>query len=115
MKIKENKVTNIEEDVVFNGKFKFEGLLTVKGRLNGEIEGKESKIVIEKEGEINGQLKAQIVDNYGNLVGKATMDEYNLFNHGTSDAEIQVKNIMIEKGAVFNGTCKMVKKKQNDG
>jgi cytoskeletal protein CcmA (bactofilin family) len=107
VKNREELITNIESDVVFQGKFHFEDQLIVKGKLEGEVSGREGRIVIEKEGSINGDVVAGTVDNYGLLQGKAQMDEYNLYAHGASDAEISVKTVMIEKQAKFNGKCIM--------
>lgn len=108
-KAKEEKATNIEADVVFDGELEFEGVLVVKGKLRGSVKGDSLTVLIEKDGELKGTLKASKVDNYGKLEGKAQIDEYNLFNEAESSAELSVKSIMIEKGAEFNGSCKMEK------
>ncbi len=104
------KITNLEDDVVFNGVLKFKDNLLIKGHVEGVVEGKDSDITIEEGGCFEGKIIASKIDNYGIIKGKAEiLDEYNLYSTGKTDAEVIVKHIMIEKGAVFNGTCSMEK------
>jgi len=110
MPAKEEKkvITNLEPDVVFKGVFKFSDTLLVKGRIEGTVEGKDGKIIIENTGKVEGMTVAQNIDNFGAIKGTVhVLDEYNLFKGALNDAELKVKSIMIEKGATFNGSCKM--------
>lgn len=110
--MKEERIfsTNLEPDVYFKGIFKFQDTLLVKGKIEGTVQGENGKIIIEKTGKIEGATTAQTIDNYGELKGMANvLENYNLYSGARNDAELKVKTIMIEKGAVFNGTCKMEK------
>lgn len=104
----EKNITNIEPDVVFKGVFNFTENLLVKGRLEGVVKGEKGDILVEESGSIEGQLLARTVDNHGLIKGTAqVLETYTLFAPGKTEAELKVKHIMIEKGAHFNGTCKM--------
>lgn len=112
MPAKEEKgiVTNLESDVYFKGVFKFKDTLLVKGKIEGTVQGSEGKIVIENTGKIEGVTTAQNLDNYGSIKGVVQiLDEYNLYKDAFNDAEVKVRAIMIEKGATFNGSCRMEK------
>ncbi len=106
----EGTKTNLEADVVFKGLLNFSDILEVKGKVEGMISGDKGTIIIEETGSLEGQITAKEIDNRGVLKGRAQiLGNYNLYTDGLSDAEIHTKHIMIEKGATFNGTCKMEK------
>ena len=110
MKPKEEKaITNIEPDVVFKGTFQFKEILKVKGSIQGKVIGKTGQIFIEKDGKIEGDVKAEKVENHGSLIGLGEIKDYTLFADGVSDGQWKFKSIMVEKGALFNGQTQMEK------
>jgi cytoskeletal protein CcmA (bactofilin family) len=89
------------------------GDITAKGdiRIDGKIFGNistESKLIIGQSGYVEGEIKAKIADISGKVKGKLFATELVALRE-TSDfnGELTTDKLLIEQGAVFNGTCTM--------
>jgi cytoskeletal protein CcmA (bactofilin family) len=101
------KITNIENDVVFEGKMKFQEKLLIKGSLKGSLSSENGEVIIENGGVFDGDLKSRLLENYGVLKGKAIVEQYHVFSSGKSDCDIVTKEITVEKGASISGSLAM--------
>ncbi|HCL57513.1 MAG TPA: hypothetical protein DHW82_10960 [Spirochaetia bacterium] len=111
MKEEKMSITNLEQDVLFKGKLKFKDtILSVKGKIEGVVESQNGKVIVENEGSIEGMMKSEVFENHGLFKGDAEIyKDCTLFSGSKIDGKIKVKSIMVEKGAVLNGTCQMEK------
>jgi len=99
--------TIVGKGSIIEGDVKVQNSLRVDGRIKGQIATTDS-LVIGKEGEIEGEIRAKNVIVGGRIVG-------NIFASGkvvlepksTIQGEIKTSRIVIDEGATFDGTCTM--------
>ena len=83
-------------------------------RIDGLIEGDlncTGKVVIGEAGRIKGTLVCQNAEILGIMEGKVTChQQLSLRASGKIQGEVQTKVLIVEPGAIFNGTCSMSEK-----
>ncbi len=84
-------------------------------RIDGHVDGDlqcTGKVVIGKSGFLKGTLTCQNAEIHGTIEGKTTVSE-TLLLHATSQitGEVKTRTLVVEPGALFNGTCAMNAKK----
>jgi cytoskeletal protein CcmA (bactofilin family) len=90
------------------GNIRAEEDFRIDGKLEGNIECT-GKIVIGPQSEITGDIQCQNIDLMGTVTGNVIIQETaSLKSSVRFTGEITAKYIVIETGAVFNGTCKML-------
>ncbi len=93
--------TVIEGNLSSKGDVRIEG--TVKGNIN--VKG---KVIIGNTGKVTGDITCSFCDISGTVVGKLTIAEsLTLKTSANYKGEISTKKLIIEPGAIFNGSCKM--------
>ncbi len=84
-------------------------------RIDGQVEGDlqcKGKVVIGKSGIIKGIVECQNAEIHGKINGKITVsDTLSLRLTSTIDGEVKTRTLIVEPGAIFNGTCAMGEKK----
>ncbi len=91
----------------FKGKVVFQGTLRVDGNVEGEIDGDDSLLVGES-GVVNGSIRASSIQISGKVKGDIRAGEKLVLKKGCDvRGTIYSKSIIIEEGAIFNGTCRM--------
>ena len=85
-------------------------------RIDGTIEGElncTGKVVIGEGGKIKGTVNCTNAEIMGMLEGKATCSQQlNLRANGKINGDVVTKTLIVEPGAIFNGTCSMGNKAQ---
>lgn len=80
-------------------------------RIDGTIEGElncSGKVVIGEAGHIKGTVVCQHAEILGLMEGKITCNQQlSLRASGKIQGEVQTKTLVVEPGALFNGTCSM--------
>jgi cytoskeletal protein CcmA (bactofilin family) len=80
-------------------------------RIDGLIEGElqcSGKVVIGEAGRIKGKVICQNAEILGLLDGKISCSQQlSLRSSGKIQGEVQTKTLIVEPGALFNGTCSM--------
>ena len=80
-------------------------------RIDGLIEGDlncTGKVVIGEAGRIKGTVICQNAEILGLLDGKITChQQLSLRSSGKVQGDVQTKTLIVEPGAIFNGTCSM--------
>lgn len=111
--INEEKKTNLEVltflgiGTEFKGKVVFQGTLRIDGKVEGEIDGDDTLLVGES-GVVNGSIKAGNIQISGKVKGDIRASEKLTLKKGCEvRGTIFSKAIIVEEGAIFNGTCKM--------
>ena len=95
--------TSIKGDIVSEGDFRIDGTLEGSIKTNG-------KIVIGKEGLVNGGVSCNNADVEGKIKGKLFVSEtLNLRSTCHIEGEVLIGKLMVESGANFNASCSMNK------
>ena len=89
------------------GEIKSEGDIRIDGQINGTVISN-AKIVVGTTGRVEGDLLCQSADISGKIKGKVKVGGL-LFLKGQADitGNISSSKLVVEGGAVFNGTCTM--------
>lgn len=92
----------------FTGKLTFEGQVRIDGKFNGEISTKDT-IVIGDGARVEATINAGTVIIHGTVVGNVTAAQIiELKQPGRVKGDITTPALTIERGAAYDGTCKMV-------
>ena len=102
-----NKKNQIEQGTKIKGDIVTHGNI----RLDGEIEGNilsESKVVLGTSCKMTGNLKAQNAEISGEVKGEIEISELLILKPtAVISGQIKSTKMVVEEGAVFNGTCNM--------
>ncbi len=91
----------------FKGKVIFQGTLRIDGKVEGEIDGND-KLFIGESGLVNGIIRASNITISGKVKGDIRASEKLTLKSGCEvRGTIFSKAIIVEEGAIFNGTCRM--------
>lgn len=106
-----DEITNssnvIGKGTVLEGNIETSGNIRIEGRIMGNIKSK-SKIALGHSSLVDGNVTAQNADLEGTVKGKVEIaDLLVLKATATVHGDISTGKLVVEPGAVFNGTCKM--------
>ena len=116
----ENKVAEevsnsniIGKGTTLTGDLETFGNLRVEGKVKGSVKSK-SKVAFGQSSEVDGNVLAQNAEIAGHVTGTVEISEtLVLKSSAVIDGDIIANKLLVETGAVFNGTCKMgVKSKE---
>jgi cytoskeletal protein CcmA (bactofilin family) len=102
-----NSSNVIGKGTILEGNIETFGNIRIEGRINGNIKSK-SKIALGNASRVEGNITAQNADIEGEVKGKIDISELLVLKataviHG----DIVTGKLVVEPGAVFNGSCKM--------
>src|SRR5260221_12301664 len=102
-----NSSNVIGKGTVLEGSIETYGNIRIEGRVNGNIKSK-SKIALGTGSHVEGNISAQNADIEGEVKGRVDISELLVLKataviHG----DIITAKLVVEPGAIFNGTCKM--------
>jgi cytoskeletal protein CcmA (bactofilin family) len=102
-----NSNNSIGKGTVLEGNIETSGNIRIDGRIMGNIKSK-AKIVLGGSSLVDGNVTAQNADIEGTVKGKVEIaDLLVLKATATVHGDISTGKLVVEPGAVFNGTCKM--------
>ncbi|MFZ8784325.1 bactofilin family protein [Thermocrinis sp.] len=110
---KEQQVSSQEVRTILGPGCLFEGNLTVSEgltRIDGEIIGNikgNGGLIIGEKGYVKGDLNVENLVVYGKIHGNIKARSLEIKASGRVEGDIQVQELMIEKGAIYNGKCSM--------
>ena len=115
-KVAAEEVSNsniIGKGTTLTGDLETFGNLRIEGKLKGNIKSK-SKIAFGQSSEVDGNVVAQNADIAGHVSGTVEISEILVLKaSAVIDGDIITNKLLVESGAVFNGSCKMgVKSKE---
>ena len=100
-------VNTIGLGTVINGDFQSKGDIRVDGILKGSV-NTSGKVVLEKEGGIEGDVICNSADVSGTIKAKITVSQLlSLKTTAKLNGDIITNKLSIEPGAVFTGSCSM--------
>ncbi len=102
-----NSSNVIGKGTVLEGNIETYGNIRIEGRINGNIKSK-SKIALGTGSHVEGNITAQNADIEGEVKGKVDITEL-LVLKATAivHSDISTGKLVVEPGAMFNGSCKM--------
>ncbi len=104
---KSEETTIISLGVKIEGKVKSNGNIRVDGEIQGDITS-QGNITIGENGEVNGQVNADIIAIGGNVTGTVNAkNKLVLEEKGNLKGDIFTKSLIVKEGAQFEGKCKM--------
>lgn len=99
----------------FDGKLISTGIVRVDGILSGELEV-DGNIIVGENGYIKGNIKSDKVVIAGKVEGNVySSGSLELTSSGKLYGDIEVRNVTIEDGAVFEGKCTMIQSASSKG
>jgi len=106
--IQEGQITTVvAEDLEIKGTIRFKSSVMLKGVFEGEIFS-EGLLVIGSTARVTASVNTKTLISHGSLTGNVTASEQIVLkNTATHIGDLNSPFIMIENGAVFNGSCVM--------
>ena len=102
-----NSSNVIGKGTVLEGNIETYGNIRIEGRVNGNIKSK-SKIALGAGSHVEGNISAQNADIEGEVNGKVDISEMLVLKStAVVHGDIITGKLVVEPGAIFNGTCKM--------
>jgi len=99
--------TMISDDIVFQGRLKFENSLRVKGIIKGTIDALGS-LIIEENGKVDADINVSSLIVNGTLNGNADVkDKIEIGKSGVVIGDLKTPSLSIETGAKFTGNSSM--------
>lgn len=93
--------TTIKGDISTDGEIRIDGII------DGNLQAK-GKVVVGTTGRLNGDITCRSADIQGMIEGRINVNELLTFKSTCIfKGDIKTKQLAIEPGAVFNGTCQM--------
>lgn len=100
--------TLIGKSAIVEGTINGEGTIRIDGKVNGGI-NITGNLVLGEEGLILGNIKAENAFIAGTIEGNVTVNaQLHLTHTARLTGDMLVKNVVIDEGAVFNGSCKIL-------
>jgi cytoskeletal protein CcmA (bactofilin family) len=98
---------SIGKGTYLEGNIETNGNIRIEGKIKGDIKSK-SKVALGSSSQVEGNIIAQNADIEGEVKGRLEISELLVLKataviHG----DIATAKMVVEPGAVFNGTCKM--------
>jgi cytoskeletal protein CcmA (bactofilin family) len=103
----ENLSTIVGKDSTFTGDMEVKGTLRIDGKIKGKILCDET-VSIGATGEVEADIDAKILIVAGVVIGNCrTSEKIELQAKARVLGDVSTKNIVIEQGAIFHGSCQM--------
>ncbi len=83
-----------------------EGLTRIDGEIIGNVSGN-GGVILGERGSIKGNVSLEEVIVYGRIEGDIIAKSVELKSGSRVDGNIRAEELLIEKGAVYNGVCRM--------
>ena len=102
----EENVTNLTTDVDIKGTIKFDKVMNIEGKFEGELVSNEGELIIGKTGAIKANVKVKNAAIEGRVDGNIFASEkVELKQKAQLIGDLQAKTLVIEEGVVFVGQC----------
>src|SRR5256714_10413081 len=97
---------------VITGEASFKSMLRVDGRFSGRITSTGGALIVGAGGQVDANIEVSVATIHGIVNGDIiATDRIELGRAAKLNGNIQTPSLMIEQGAVFEGSCKMTQQK----
>lgn len=104
-----NEVSRISTGTVIKGEINSPNDIRIDGVFEGKIFSK-GRVVVGEKAEIKGDIVCENVDFWGKMTGSLFVrDTLTLKDTCSVNGDLHVQRLVVELGAHFDGTCKMLK------
>ena len=102
----ENNVTTLTTDVEIKGTIKFDKVMNVDGKFEGEMIANNGELIVGKTGAVKANVKVKNATIAGRLDGNVeAAEKVELKQNAQLIGDLQAKTLVIEEGVVFVGQC----------
>lgn len=102
----EGNVTNLTADVEIKGTIKFDKVLKIDGKFEGEMTTNEGELIVGKTGTVKANVKVKNAIIEGRMDGNIVASEkVELKQKAQLIGDLQARTLVIEEGVVFVGQC----------
>lgn len=96
----------------FRGELEFEDTMRIDGRFTGKIVSK-NELIVGESATIEGEIHVGRVAISGTVIGKIRAEQrIEIHRSGKVFSDIETPALVIEEGAVFQGSCQMSEQQQ---
>jgi cytoskeletal protein CcmA (bactofilin family) len=102
----ENIITYLTTDVEIKGTIKFDNVLKVDGKFEGEMITSDGELIVGKTGTVKASAKVKNASIEGRLEGDiVATGKVELKHKAQLLGDLQARTLVIEEGVIFNGQC----------
>src|ERR687890_626847 len=111
--IKEGTLTGfVGNGTTLTGEANFKGMLRVDGGLSGRVSSQDGTLIVSTNGRVDANVEVAIAQIYGTVNGDITASKrIEMGRVAKVTGNIQTPALIIENGALFEGSCRMVQSK----
>jgi cytoskeletal protein CcmA (bactofilin family) len=112
--IKEGTLSGfVGNGTVLTGEASFKGMLRVDGHLSGRVSSQDGTLIVSTNGQVDANIEVSIAQIYGTVNGDIIATKrIEMGRVARVNGNIQTPALVIENGALFEGSCRMVQVKE---
>ncbi len=112
--IKEGTLTGfVGNGTTLQGEASFKGMLRVDGHLSGRITSEDGTLIVSTNGQVDANVEVAVAQIYGTVNGDITATKrIEMGRVAKVNGNILTPSLVIENGALFEGSCRMVQQKE---
>ena len=107
--IKEGNLSGfVGNGTTLTGEANFKGMLRVDGHLSGRVSSQDGTLIVSTGGQVDANVEVSVAQIYGTVNGDVTASKrIELGRVAKVTGNIQTPALVIEQGAIFEGSCRM--------
>jgi cytoskeletal protein CcmA (bactofilin family) len=107
--IKEGTLSGfVGNGTTLTGEANFKGMLRVDGHLSGRVSSQDGTLIVSLGGQVDADIEVSVAQIYGTVVGDIIATKrIELGRVARVTGNIQTPALVIEQGAIFEGSCRM--------
>ncbi len=111
--IKEGTLTGfVGNGTSLTGEASFKGMLRVDGHLSGRVSSSDGTLIVSTNGQVDANVEVAVAQIYGTVNGDITATKrIEMGRVAKVTGNIEAPALVIENGALFEGSCRMVQSK----
>ena len=112
--IKEGTLTGfVGNGTILTGEANFKGMLRVDGGLSGRVSSADGTLIVSTNGRVDANVEVAVAQIFGTVNGDITASKrIEMGRVAKVTGNIQTPALVIESGAIFEGSCRMVELKE---
>jgi cytoskeletal protein CcmA (bactofilin family) len=111
--IKEGNLSGfVGNGTTLTGEANFKGMLRVDGTLSGRVSSQDGTLIVSTGGQVDANVEVSVAQIYGTVNGDVTATKrIELGRVAKVTGNIQTPALIIEQGAIFEGSCRMAQQR----
>ncbi|HWT01259.1 MAG TPA: polymer-forming cytoskeletal protein [Pyrinomonadaceae bacterium] len=95
------------------GEANFKGMLRVDGHLSGQVKSEGGTLIVGNNGQVDADIEVAVATIHGSVNGDIIASQrLELGRAAKVNGNIQTPSLVIEQGAVFEGSCRMIQQQK---